>query len=509
MRSRPRRPTRVRRATIAAVTVLAAALSGCASVVDGTPSAAVAPNATLKVIGDSGGSFDTTAKNTLSDVFAFWTRQYPSISGGAAFPPIRGGLYSIDGDAAIRTKRIPAAAAQEGCLKKDPSAAINNAFFCAIDDSVVWDRAPDHLLAQLAAKYGPLLVAITFAHEIGHAVQHRLGVFNQQGLTEIGVETQADCAAGAFVATVRDGRSPHFQASSAQLDTALTGFLQYRDPTPGLGAAALSHGNGFDRISAFADGLEKGPTACFAQNWFSRPFTERPFVTDQDYLSGGNESLGQVLDAGDPTQDKNAGGLQPNLNQFWQAVAQSMGKTWTPVKTAQAAKAPCAADSATASATGSATGSGADFAYCPDDNTTYYNQDFASAAYYSIPDKQIDPSTAAVKLVDNQPGDFALGTLFVVAWGMAVRHQLFNEDITSKAALLGATCYAGAYARAINVAQGSTDSQFVLSPPDMDEATFAMLNLVGRPGVFGSRGTSGLDRIQQFVKGYAGGRGAC
>jgi hypothetical protein len=43
----------------------------------------------------------------------------------------------------------------------------------------------------------------------------------------------------------------------------------------------------------------------------------------------------------------------------------------------------------------------------------------------------------------------------------------------------------------------------------MDEATFAMLNLVGSDQAFGNRGTSGLDRIQQFVKGYAGGLSVC
>jgi predicted metalloprotease len=481
---------------VALVSAGALVLTGCASVVNGTPSTVVAPNSTLKVIGDSGSAFDTTAKNTLSDVFAFWTKEYPRVSGGKAFPPITGGLYSVDGAEVVRQHQVPGDAADEACLKKEPAAAVNNAFFCSIDDSVVWDRAADHLIAQLGEKYGRLVVAITFAHEIGHAVQHRLGVFDQRGVTEIGVESQADCAAGAFIATVMNGESAHFRATATELDTALGGFLQYRDPTPGLGAAALSHGNGFDRISAFADGLDHGATFCYSQSWFNRPFTERPFVTDQDYLAGGNETLAQVLNPNDPKADENAGGLQPDLNRFWASAAQAKGKTWTPVKTAQATKPPCASGPT-------------QFGYCPDDNTAYYNETFATRAYYSIPDKQIDRSTADVKLVDDQPGDFALGTLFVVAWGMAVRHQVFDEDIAGKDALLGATCYAGAYAKNINVPQGSGSGEFVLSPPDMDEATFAMLNLVGADQAFGGRGTSGLERIQQFVKGYAGGLSVC
>src|SRR6185437_123881 len=85
----------VRLAVLAAAAALA--LSACSSVVDGTPTIAKVPNANLKVIGDSGSSFDVTAKNALSDVIGFWKQNYPKVSGGKALPPIKGGLYSIDG----------------------------------------------------------------------------------------------------------------------------------------------------------------------------------------------------------------------------------------------------------------------------------------------------------------------------------------------------------------------------------------------------------------------------
>ncbi len=38
-----------------------------------------------------------------------------------------------------------------------------------------------------------------------------------------------------------------------------------------------------------------GPTFCYAKSYFDRKFTERPFVSDTDYQSGGNETLAQVL----------------------------------------------------------------------------------------------------------------------------------------------------------------------------------------------------------------------
>jgi hypothetical protein len=43
----------------------------------------------------------------------------------------------------------------------------------------------------------------------------------------------------------------------------------------------------------------------------------------------------------------------------------------------------------------------------------------------------------------------------------------------------------------------------------MDEATSAMLNLVGEDRSFGARGTTGLQRVQAFVKGYQGGLSVC
>ena len=51
--------------------------------------------------------------------------------------------------------------------------------------------------------------------------------------------------------------------------------------------------------------------------------------------------------------------------------------------------------------------------------------------------------------------------------------------------------------------------KYILSPPDMDEATAAALDLVDLNTAFGTRGTTGLDRVQAFVKGYSGGLAAC
>jgi hypothetical protein len=115
-----------------------------------------------------------------------------------------------------------------------------------------------------------------------------------------------------------------------------------------------------------------------------------------------------------------------------------------------------------------------------------------------------------VKLVFNQPADFAPGTLFAIGWGMAVRHQLFKRTLDDKAALIAAVCYAGAYAKDVNLASdpGAT-KDLLLSPSDLDEAVSTLLNTDLMKGSYDERGSTGLDRIQAFVKGYKGGLSSC
>jgi len=234
----------MRTAAVAAAASLA--LGACSSVVDGTPTLRVAANANLAVVGDSGNPFDTTVKNALSDVIAFWQINYASISGGKSLPAIKGGFFSVDGAEVVQTGAVSGPAAKEGCVAKQANFIIDNAAFCSLDDSIVWDRNSSHLVGVLASKYGPLLIALAFAHEFGHALQHRLGIFDQNPPV-IDTESQADCAAGAFLADIVANKAAHFRATPEQIDAALNGYLQVRDKTPGS-AADISHGNGFDRI---------------------------------------------------------------------------------------------------------------------------------------------------------------------------------------------------------------------------------------------------------------------
>lgn len=515
--------TRLRGCALVVSVVGCLLLSACASVIDGhpppppgssgsgssagppsSPSAPNAANAHLDVVGAAPGScsnvhtkqldatcFDQLVQNALSDVMEFWKREYPKISGGKQLPPIKGGLFSFDGGEIARTGHASGPAAQDKCIQDSPREIIDNGFYCRLNDSIAWDRNPNHIFAQLADHYGPFLVAMVFAHEFGHAISQRLGIFDSNPRTIL-TESQADCASGAWVASALNGQAPHFRDVTTQtVDVALEGYLDGRDGTPS-GEQDVSHGNGFDRLSAIADGIDKGVTYCYGNDYFNRSFTERPYSDPKDFDSGGNQSF---ADTTDPN-----GLLVQDLNRFWSAAAKTVHRTFQPVKIVEADHPACETSQST------------EFDYCPDDNTVYFSASFAMFAYNSLPGVVGDGATGDVKLVFNQPADFALGNLFSVAWGLAVRHQLFGGSMDDRSALIAATCYTGAYAKDVNVAQNSPQAQgkeIILSPADLDEATSSMLELVGNPRAFGERGTSGLDRVQAFVKGYNGGLHAC
>jgi predicted metalloprotease len=476
------------------VVVACFALSGCATVVNGQPSLGNAPDANLSVKGSDGGHFDQVVKNALSDIQGFWQQEFPKISGGKALTPLKGGYYSVDGLKVAETGQVSGPAANNACAQKSAAFVVDNGAFCVLDDSIAWDRAPTHLFAQLADKYGDLVVAMIFAHEFGHAISYRLGVFNQNRPT-IDTESQADCAAGAWAASALKGEDGHFRNVTAQkLDDALEGFLDGRDNTPDT-PADVSHGNGFDRLSAVADGIDKGASYCFSSGYFaSRQFTERPFTDPQDYESGGDSPIADILTTGANND------FVKDLNRFWTGEAGVIHKPFKPIKIAEAEHPKCQPNGP------------AEFGYCPDDNTVYFNRAFAQQAYDSLPGVTSDQATGNVRLLSNQPGDFALGVLFSIAWGMGVRHQFFNRSLDDQAALTAAICYSGSYAKDINLAQTDPRAKtkdIVLSPADLDEATSSMLNTVGQSAGFGARGTTGLDRIQSFVKGYKGGLSVC
>lgn len=463
---------------------------GCSTVAKGSGSpqrVQLAPDASaasLPIIGDGHTRFDQLVRNALTDVEQFWNQAYPTLSGGSPLKPLAGGVYSVE------TNRPNLANA---CMKAQPKAANNNAFYCRLDDSFAYDRIG--LVKIITDKLGANFVPLVFAHEFGHLIQNRL---DKSDHASIYLESQADCASGAFMAAESGVgtvtlRNIHFGISPTNLDALTVGMILLRDYSPHSSADSGTHGDGFDRISAFSDGFSNGVKYCYSNDWYNRRFTERAYTSDTDYLSGGNESLAKVLDPAPATATGGGGGgLQPSLNDFWTRAFTTIKRTFKPVTIKQADHPPCGPN-------------GSQFNYCASDNTVYYSKDFATSAYYSVPVLVQDPTTKIVSIQQNSAADYALGAMFAYGWGLAVRSQLGLSTSTA-AGLLGASCYVGAYSKTINV---DTAKGFELSPPDMDEATVAVLRIVGQNSALGDRNTTGFQRISAFKKGYFGSLTAC
>ncbi|MFI9385830.1 neutral zinc metallopeptidase [Kutzneria sp. NPDC052558] len=203
-------------------------------------------DAGLPVANSDGSAVDRLAANAVADVQAFWQKELPA-DFGKDFTPVRQ-LTSYD------------STGQPLRLCGSSSAGLVNAFYCQQDDSVSWDRG--QLLPQLNDSFGPMAVVAVLAHELGHAVQFRLGSVNQATPTIV-KEQQADCYAGAFFRSVAEGQAPHFQLSTGPgLNQIMATLFFIRDTAGASAQSASAHGNAFDRVTAFQLGFADGARRC-------------------------------------------------------------------------------------------------------------------------------------------------------------------------------------------------------------------------------------------------------
>src|SRR4051794_12398478 len=282
-------------AAVVAAVVGASALSGCAvTLIDGvaTPAAGAGGDVSpqeFPIIGASDTDIDRLTRNALSDLNSYWTGQFPSVF-GQGFTPLSGGYYSVDPND-VDPAQYPNG--QIGC-GEPPAAVTQNAFYCSPSgeypngDAIQYDR---NFLEELASGYGRFIPALVMAHEFGHAVQGRVGYPLQ---ASIAIETQADCFAGAWTAWVAQGSAPHDSIRPAELDDVLRGYLLLRDPVgTGLNEAE-AHGSYFDRVSAFQQGFDDGPTACRDSFGADRPYTQGEF-SDADLVTGGDAPYDEIV----------------------------------------------------------------------------------------------------------------------------------------------------------------------------------------------------------------------
>lgn len=456
----------LRRVTVALLTATALLLvSGCSIAVAGRPSAARPPASDippgeLVVVGATDEPVDILARNALADLEAYWAQQFPGVF-GQDFLLLQGGYFSVDPDDVDR------AAYPEGIgCGSDPREVAGNAFYCQSADapnadSISYDRA---FLQELAEQYGRFIPALVMAHEFGHAVQGRVGYPD----FSISVETQADCFAGAWTAWVAGGEAAHSQIRAPELDEVLRGYLLLRDPVGTSASQEAAHGSYFDRISAFQEGFDAGPSACRDNFSASRPYTQDGFSTRSEAASGGNAPFGEALQI-----------TAAALPEFWsRAFIEVFDGRFVPPALEPFAGTPpdCAPDDL-------------DLVFCADEDLVGYDvEDLVGPAYEEL---------------DN--ADFAVITAASLPYALAAREQL-GLSTDDRAAVESAVCLTGWFSAAFFDRELTAAA---ISPGDIDEAVQFLLAYGTEPSVVPEVTLTGFQLVNLFRNGFFQGAAAC
>ncbi|WP_291418276.1 hypothetical protein [Actinophytocola sp.] len=208
-------------------------------------------DAKLTVEGADGGEMDRIATNAIADLYEYWEKQLPDVFDEKFEELTR--LVSYDSDGAGVT------------ICGASTAGLVNAFYCGGggEDAIAWDRGV--LLPMLSERFGSMSVVGVLAHEMGHAVQFRLGEKSNmsESTPTILREQQADCYMGNFFRHVAEGDSKHFQINTGKgLNDILATLFYIRDPAGFDHMTEGAHGLAFDRVYAFQEGFANDPQRC-------------------------------------------------------------------------------------------------------------------------------------------------------------------------------------------------------------------------------------------------------
>jgi predicted metalloprotease len=420
--------------------------------------------ADLPVRGTDHGPMDQLATDALSDITGFWSQALPQ-DFHKQFQPIRT-LVSYDADG-------PSTQVCGG----QSSQGVENAFYCPADDSVNWDRG--QLLPTLNQMFGPMAVVTVFAHEMGHAVQYRLGSVNQTTPTIV-KEQQADCYAGAFMNWVAQGKAPHFRLSTGDgLNQVLATMMFIRDEVGTTSEDVEAHGSAFDRVTAFQFGFTDGPKRC--NQISNREVQQR--ITELGFTSGA------AVDDNVPVDAQTLLLLAESLN----AAFKQNPATQHPPQL-QDNGGTCANGVSTPPAT-----------YCSADNTIALDTGTLTKL------AQLPPGDRLGVGGNGSLGDFAAFAEIASRYALGVQKQL-KIPLTDANAGLRTACLTGAWAGVTRhrFANGPKQ-QLLLGPGDLDEAVAELLspNSLIAADVNGTKVRAGFARVEAFQVGFLQGSNTC
>ncbi len=461
----PRRPA-VRLALLLTTGLLAAGcttvLPGSAAPVGGGRIDATDDDVRIELAGAD--DVDRVARNALADVVTYWQETLPAVY-GEEFTEPEGGYWSVD-PSTTEDDDLP----RDACVDVD-FVAMTSALYCPDTDTILYNAEG---LADSMAAIGPLVVASTMAHEMAHAVQHRVGTADRE--SSLVLETQAECLAGSWSRWVADGGGSHSAVRPAELDLYLQGYAYFGDPTGSSPEDPGAHGSAYDQLAAFLVGWDGGAQACRDEITADRVFVISEFDSAEDEETGGDLPLSETLTA-----------AEQFLDDFWSALTAGSldgGEGWT-------------GDVPTPDVTGSLPGSceppapGLRLAWCVGGDgrsTVVADQDLLTAPADEL-------------------GDFAVVALVGLPWAMAAREQL-GLPVTGPAALASAACTVG-WMTGLALAGDLPGQEHSLSPGDVDEAALVLLDAAEDPELVPAAELPATALVDAFRRGFESAGDAC
>lgn len=427
-------------------------------------------------------SYDTFVAAALADLESWLAVVHPEIY-GQPFRPLAGGVYP----AYPGRDDIPGCGTAQTQYR---DVADYGAFYCPLDDFIVYDDGDDSVLTQLADDYGPAVVGVVLAHEFAHAVQSRTGDLDR-GLATVILEQHADCVAGAWFARAVSGASEFVRLGDDDLTGALITMVAVRDPVGIDTFAPGSHGSAFDRIGAFQEGFRNGPARCAGLIDSPLPLMPNQFQSFTDLANDGDLPFGYergqivplVVDA---------------LNAYWRFELGRVGVDLPPLQltpvgaVATATSLPCSDVSAEPPVVVLA-----GLVLCPADRRVVLDDAVARDLY----DDPIDGRA-----------DFAVGYFVAQAWSEHVQRALASS-LTGTERALANDCLVGSWTRDLDPRRPSRpdegDTRGTISPGDLDEAVLAAIEVADREVASGNDVGSAFDKIDAYRSGVLEGFEAC
>lgn len=138
--------------------------------------------------------------------------------------------------------------------------------YCPADGTIYIDETFfNELKLRFKAQGGDVAEAYVIAHEVGHHVQHELGIMdevqkNNTRENSINLELQADCFAGLWAYSIKDQGVLAFDEIQEAIDAAAAvGDDRIQEAVTGqINKETWTHGSSAERVAWFSKGYESG-----------------------------------------------------------------------------------------------------------------------------------------------------------------------------------------------------------------------------------------------------------